>query len=848
MRLALRALARTPSFAAIAILTLAIGIGTNVTIFAIVDQLAFRLARGTTSDGVYQLAPIQVLDYEALSAEPPAGVAALAAYEMTGGVLQSPGRAENVAVWRVSGGYAAVQNVRAQAGRWITDEDNAGGELDPGVTRLGVTRRTVYGRLGAPVMVISDRIWREWFGASTSVVGQTTMLLETIGLGRKPFRIVGVAPPGFEVAIDVWTPFGQRRQWTGEELEALRPAKRPAFSMSPPRPPRQPSLRAVLRKAPGASDAVVKAQLTAAVAARTETTEQPRSRIGLSLRRGDDRLMATGYTILIFAALIFAAACANLGNMLLARAGEREGELAVRLSLGATRLDVFKLLLAETTLICAAASGLGLLFASVVLRLFTDAFPAFEVNAWERVPIDLSVDWRIAGYAAAAGIAAAVLVGAGALWRSSRLSLLSRLTASGPAVIARTEGRTLKTMLVAVQVTVAVLLLIATGLLLENSSRRLNKRVLFDTDTLASARIVLGEEYDEARGRHFFTRLLERVRAIDGVTSAALADALPGGQSPPPRGGVSAIVGEPPEQGLAGAPRRIDGRWLHVSPGFVDTLGLRLVRGRDIQEIDEAGSDLVALVTESTAERLWPGADPISRRLNCCGARPLRRVVGVVSDPTTSIRRALTLGLGEAIQLATDGRPDAFVFVPAAQRYDPAMLVVVRSDAPRAVIQPIRDAVAALDPAVPVFHAGPANATQFSRAASERAVRLLAGALGAIALGISVLGIYALVSYFASRRTREFGVRLALGAPRARIVQLVVDYAIHVVLIGLLPGVLLASLGTRYFQRELVGLHPNGVTMWVVVPVLMLLVGVIAATLPARRAARVDPYRSLKDL
>jgi putative ABC transport system permease protein len=172
----------------------------------------------------------------------------------------------------------------------------------------------------------------------------------------------------------------------------------------------------------------------------------------------------------------------------------------------------------------------------------------------------------------------------------------------------------------------------------------------------------------------------------------------------------------------------------------------------------------------------------------------------------------------------------------------------VRSSALRADLEPLRQAVVALDPSVPVFDAGPAAATQFTRASSEQAVRLLAGALGTVAFGIAVFGVYAIVSYFVSRRAREFGLRLALGATRQQVVRLVVDYAIHVVLIGLLPGVLLASLGTRYFQAELRQLEPTGLTSWIGVPVLMLVAGIVAAYLPARRAARVDPYKALKEL
>lgn len=842
MRYAWRSLSRTPTFTALATLTLAIGIGTNTTIFAIVDEFAFKPARGTGGANVYQLESIQIPDYDTLTAHPPAGVEALAAIDLRGGgLLQMPGRAERVVGWRVSGRYADVHGVRAQIGRWLDDEDMVGGELDPTVTLDGVTYPIVFGRLGADVCVISDRLWREWFGAAKDVV-----LRMTISLRHRPTRIVGVAPAGFETAIDVWTPFGQRRLLTREELEREGASRRRRGLE-----PEQPGVRVLLRKAADASDAAVDDRLQAAVlSARPVTIDMPPSRMRISPLRGDERLVPTGYTILGFAALIFAAACANLGNMLFARANEREGEMAVRLSLGASRFRVFGLLFSEAIVICAAASGVGLVLATGALRLFADAFPAFQVSYWKRVTLDLSLDWRIFGYAVAGGAVAAAIVGAGSLWRSSRVSLLARLAASGTAVVAKTEGRTLRTMLVSVQVTAAVLLLIATGMLLENTSARLNRRLMFDTGSLVAATVELPAEYDDSRGPYFFSRLLARVRALDGVAAAAVADALPGGEAPAPRAGSSAIVAEAPARGLSGTPVRLDGQWVYASPGFVGVLGLGISRGRDFLESDVAGSDPVALVTESTAHRLWPGQDPLGKRLACCTDRSWRRVVGVVPDPVRSLDRAATFNVGEAeseLRSGDHGR-GTFVFLPAAQAYRSSMLVVLRSDWPSAQVQPLRDAISALDPAVPVFDAGPVEATQFARSAAERSVRLLAGALGLIAVGIAVFGIYAVVAYFVSRRAREFGLRLALGSSRHQIAKLVVDYAIHIVLIGLLPGVLFASLGTRYFQAELRELHPNGLTVWIAVPILMLVAGIIAAYIPARRAARVDPYQALKDL
>jgi predicted permease len=563
----------------------------------------------------------------------------------------------------------------------------------------------------------------------------------------------------------------------------------------------------------------------------------------------DSRNVRSGYLVLGFAALIFIAACANLGNMLFARAAEREGELAVRFSLGASRVGIFGMLVSEALLICTAASVAGLVLAAGVLYLFIDAVPAFEVARWQRVDLDLSVDWRVAGFAAAGGLVATALVSAGSLWRSSRVSLVTRLASSTSAVVARTEGRTLRTLLTSVQVTAAVLLLITTGMLLENTSRRLNRRVLFDTAPLVTARIELPESYDPSRGRHFYARLLERMRAMDGVEAAALADAIPGGESPAPRRGISAIRAEAPPRGLSGAPRRRDGQWIHASPGLFDTIGVRLSRGRDFQTEDEDGTDPVAIVTTSVAARLWPGDDALEKRISCCGDANWRRVVGVVADPVAARFRPPSLSLSDAMQEAGgDTGQGLFVFLPAAQRYGADMLLVARSTTLRADPEPLRQAVAAIDPEVPVFEPGPVAATQLMRLSSEKAVRVLAGTLAAVSLGISVFGVYAIVSYFVSRRAREFGLRLALGATRRQVVKLVVDYAIHVMLVGLLPGVLLASLGTRYFQRELQNLQPNGITAWVGVPLLMLVAGIIAAWIPARRAARVDPYAALKEL
>jgi hypothetical protein len=246
MRHALRSLVRTPSFAAIAILTLAIGIGTNTAIFALVDELAFKPAQGTSRADVYYVSPVQIPDYDTIAANRPDGVAAISAVELYGGggLLQIPGRAARVRGSRVMGGYADVEQVRPQVGRWISDEDNVGGALDRPVTRRGLTSPSVIGQLGADVIVISDRIWREWFDADRSAVGRT------VTLNHRPTRIVGVAPAGFETAIDVWAPFGRRRLLTREELERQRVTKFPRGWEGPRPEPMQPTFSRSFARTP----------------------------------------------------------------------------------------------------------------------------------------------------------------------------------------------------------------------------------------------------------------------------------------------------------------------------------------------------------------------------------------------------------------------------------------------------------------------------------------------------------------------------------------------------------------------------------------------------------------------
>jgi hypothetical protein len=274
-----------------------------------------------------------------------------------------------------------------------------------------------------------------------------------------------------------------------------------------------------------------------------------------------------------------------------------------------------------------------------------------------------------------------------------------------------------------------------------------------------------------------------------------------------------------------------------VSPGFLQATGIRLLRGRDIQPADAYGAPLVAVLSRSAAEGLWPDEDPIGKRIGCC--RQLYQtltVVGVADDPVSSSDRSPWT------------RASNFVLLASAQTGNHERFIVVRAANPEGQVDAMRALIHGLDPRVPVFDAGPVDEFLLAGVAIARAQRVVTMSLGLLALGIATFGIYGVVGYFVSRRTREFGLRLALGATPRQVLKLVVDYAIHIILIGLLPAVLLASLGTRLFEHQLPGLMPNGITMWVVAPLIMLATGVLAGLVPARRASRVDPNVTLREL
>jgi predicted permease len=827
LRYACRQLLHTPVFTLVAVLTLALGIGASTAFFGIVNSMALKPIPGVRLDGVFAVGDLPLASVRAIEDATPAPIVAVAGRYPWFSTIHIPGKAERIAAEIVTGGYARVFDLHASVGRWFTVEDDRG---------------------GARVVVVSDRLWREWFNSDEVVVGRTTIRLE-----NTPFTIIGVAPlgfrgpyPGFAARTDVWLPVGAwpaavatfqaAREVTGRPVNWL-----DRFGMS-----------TVVRTRNDARPVAIAGAL-APFARPTETGQPRRPSTPMRVTAVNDALLPTSVsryamTIMALASLTLIAAGANLANMLYARATTRTGEVAVRFSLGASRSRVMRLFLTETIVVSAAAAIAGFGIAVGGLELFGRTIGSLRLTEirWDAMSIDPSPDYRVFLFAVAGAVASALAVGLLTAWHASRVPPLHAL-ASGSQASVGGRGGWLRTTLVSIQITAAVLLVMSAGSAYESTIPQLSRRLHYDSAHVLGAQIDLSlHEYNETRSRLFVDRALAATRALPGIDGAAISDSVPGGV-----GGMgsslSPLVAEPPPEGLAGVERRVYSEYSRVSPGFLDLIDLPLLEGRDFVDQDTVGAPLVGLISRSAAASLWPGQSAIGKRFQL-GVGEYITVVGVTADPLTSGERVLGATRPGA-RAGESYNPAPFAFVPWRQWYKPGrLLVMVRAGDPASRVEPLRAALRSVEPEIAIFETNTIDEAFLAWAAPRRAAGILLTTLGLVSLGIATLGVYGVIAYFVSRRVREFGLRLALGATPRSLIKLVVDHAIHIVLVGLLPGVLLAALGQQLLAMQIASFFPNEIRTWVVVPVLILAAGLIASLLPARRAARVDPNVALREL
>ena len=669
-------------------------------------------------------------------------------------------------------------------------------------------------------MVLADRSYRRRFGADPAVVGST------LRINGHPFTVVGVAPRGFvgvglESVPEMWIPIVQQ-PIVDPEMSGERPLETRSMSW----------LDIVGRLRPGVSVAAAQAGLDV-IAKRRAAAQPERDRDPFALvvpaseamlEPGPGRTTRRLYGLVLgVAALVLLVACADVAGLLLARGERRQRELAIRMAVGASRGHVVRQLLAEALVLSTTGATVGAFLAAWGTEALVAAVPP-EVA----LPIDAAtsaLEPRVLVVAAMAGLLSGLFAGLVPALRSSRPSLLPALRDEAGATPGAARV-SLRGALVVSQVALSCVLLVGAGLLVRTllNLNRLDTGVRSGSLVLASFDLAR-QGYDEARARVAQERLLESVRAMPGVESASLT------RSAPVQSSGMRVSLDP--EGYTPRP----GEMVHVdfnvvAPAYFATLGVPVRRGRDLDASDRDGSPPVVVVSQSLADRFWPGQDPIGKQLRDLGPKGTHVVVGVVAD--MKLR-----------QLTEDPRP--IVYVPLAQWPMPRMTLAVRTSLPtREAVASMRAAVARVDPELPLFRVRTLEEQIQASLARERLLAGLFTSFGALALLLSWAGLYGLVSFVTASRTREIGLRMALGAEAADVVRLVVGQSLRLAAVGLVVGLGVAVALARLLSGLLYGVRPVDLPTLGVVAALALLAGAAAGHLPARRAAGIEPMAALR--
>ncbi|HEY0511664.1 MAG TPA: ABC transporter permease [Thermoanaerobaculia bacterium] len=792
---ALRQLRKTPGFTLVAILTLALGIGATTAIFGGLYGVVLRPLPFPHAERIVFL---WSFDHGEMRSVSPGNfrelqrslrsighLAAMRGGDFTLSWKEGPERIDGVLA---TAEYFAAFGARPALGRvFAPDEDRPGRER---------------------VAVLSQRLWRGRFAADPRAVGRPILL------NGLPYTVIGVMPAGFDLRADgpeLWAPL------------VLSTADDADFSHS--------YLRLTGRLRPGIP--LARAQGEADAAARRLAAEHPADDQSRGLRLeglldGTVGGLRKRLVVLQGAVLcVLLIACVNVANLLLVRGAGRSREIAVRAALGAGRGRIVRQLLTESLVLGLAGVAAGLLFAQLAVRALKSASPAGIPRLGQ-----VGLDGPVLAFALAVGLAATLLFGLVPALRLARPDLQGMLKEGGRSLGAGSPRDRMRTALMAVEVALALVLLVGAGLLIRSATRMGEVELGFEPVRVLTARVAVpqGGELNLPRSVQVLERVIEEIRRLPGVESAAATTILPLSRN----NSSSTVNLEGPE------PRpgeELEGNVRVVTPGYFHTLGVPLFAGRDLDGRDRTGSRKVVVVNRSLARRAWPGRSAVGQRLWYYDQVWLE-VVGVVGD----IRQG---------KLTDDVRPELYVPLEQAPPFlwkpdDVSMAVAVRAAGdPARLAGSLRRAALAADSGVPVYDVRTLEEIRASLFALTRLNTLLLTALGAIGLLLAAVGIYGVIAYFVSQRTQEIGLRMALGATEGRVLALVVRQAMRPVLLGVAMGLAGAAAVTRAIAGILFEVSATDPATFGGVVLVLAAAALLASWLPAKRAARVDPSRAL---
>ena len=804
---ALRMMRRSPGFTAVAVVTLALGIGVNSAVFSLVHAVLLRplpygdperlVALWNRWDGnaAAGLSDPELMDYQERSRTLQIAASAFAPVNL--GAVGEPERIAGVAV---TTNLLPVLGVAPALGRnFLPDEEREGRDH---------------------VAILTHELWVRRFDASPSVVGRT------IHVNGERFEIVGVTPPGLLLPSD----------FRGGGAEMLVPLTLDRAGARNRRGGHY--LQSVARLAPGASLDAARAEISVVVSGLIQEYpdqhKQGQFGVGLVPLRTD--LLGPARPVLVVllgaVALVLLLACANLASLLLARGEARRRELAVRASLGADRFRLIRQLLTETCVLGLVGGAAGLAVAWLSMKLVLALDPASLPRAQQA-----SLSWPVLAFTAAVSLGAGIVFGLLPATQISRVGLDEVLREAGRSSVGG-RGR-LRRALVAAQVAIAVILLVGAGLLVKSFARLQSTPSGFEPSSVLTFRTTAppARYRERADVSAFYAQLLEQVRAVPGVRVAGASTGLPLSIHSGDWG--FDIDGREPEPG-----NRPRADWFVITPGYFDALGIRLVRGRLPAEQDDDHGLPVLFLNESAARTLFPGEDAVGRIVRLSRTtgdeQPWRTITGVVAD----VRQR---------GLERPPRPEMYIPLPQFRHYMARsqawnMTVVVKASVPPlSLAAPMRAALRRVDPEVPLANLHAMDEVVGASMADRRRDAWLIGAFAALALVVAGIGVYGVTAYHVARRRREIGMRVARGEERRDVGRMVLGQGLRLVGFGIGAGVPAALLAAGALQSLLFEVTPHDVSVFAAIPTLLLAVAALACAIPAARAARIDAAVALRD-
>jgi putative ABC transport system permease protein len=803
LRYGARTLLKNPGFTAIAVITLALGIGANTAIFSVVNAVLLRPLQYAEPDRIIQIwqtfpqlgsnqvtvsAP-EFLDYKDQNHV----FERIAAFRPQGFTLMGGSEPERILGFRVSADLFPLLGVAPTLGRAFLPEED----------QLGSLR----------AVVLSHSAWQRRFGSDVAVIGKS------LTLDGESFTVVGVMPPDFHFPPQSL----QNELWTNVPFDSNdlnRPGWRP--------------LGMIARLKSGVSMDQANAELKA-IAGRFPVSGPAPSAYAVSLHEQVVGRVRRALLVLFGAvSFVLLIACANVANLLLSQAAARQREMAIRAAIGASRARLIRQLLVERMPLALLGGGVGLLLSVWIVEMLVSVNP-------DNIPRtnEIGIDLRALGFTLAVSLLTGIVFGLTPAWQSSKLDLNESLKEGGRGTAVSFRRFSLRSLLLVAEVAMSLMLLIGAGLMTNSFARLLRVDPGFDPRGVLTMQVALPQSmYSEIHQRSFFfEQALERIRRLPGVQSAGMTSALPLNGNPDfgftIEGRTPSAPGDVPQTG-----------WRSISPDYLQTMGIPLRRGRHFNEQDHEKAVLVAIINETMARRFWPDEDPLGKRIKLGGPQrpyPWMSIVGVVGDVKHD---GLDTPVGPEMYMPYAQTP--FSQMPAGLRFPPMSLVARSNLDHSSLAAAARAEIKVLDKDQPVTNIMTLDQLLANSISQHRFYLLLLAFFASIALILAAVGVYGVVSYAVRQRTHEIGVRMAFGAQAGDALMLIIKHGMKLTLIGALIGLAGALALTRLIKTLLFDVSATDPLTFIVIALLLIGVALLACWIPARRATKVDPMVALR--